>query len=606
MDSKLLESILEDVKDRNTWADRQAVWYEMRRDGLRRKSKPFPGAADLHFPLVDTIIEKFKPFYMNQLFATERLADFVSKNPQAGERMTEVAWWFDYKLKQKSNLERKVPFVVDSMLQNGRGIIKPSWCPDKKQVVFESIQPIYLIVPTDAEDLQDADRIVHVQHFTPWRYKNGAGNENRNKDEEFIKRITGGKSEEAQKLEDAKKRKEGITYTGNKNLIIIWEVWEKIADGYNVHTISPYAPDEDVRPMFKCPYKHNRAPFIDFAFEECEEGYYSPRGLAEILAPFESSLNKMWNEKHDAMTFYNRPLFYASRDIPNAGQIRMRPGDILPFEIKPVDRGAPPISWDQEMINTRMVAEQRVATPDFGVGGNDGSNNNKTAREIDELSANRNNIVDLRSKMFRRQLGEMYLQAWELYRQYDSDLEFLKEGSGKAIDKKDFDEVATLKPNGSSDSWNQHGRLKKAIARKQLLGQSPFINQGELDKSLLELDEPGLVARLFRDPGIAQQDQVSRIMRDIPALEDGLFVEPRPDDDDAIQASFLMEYMARNAQQGKPTSPIAIKAMQQRIMAHMERLQATNPKAANELKAKGVQIAKALQPQQGQPQEVAQ
>lgn len=609
MERSLYDSICDDVKSRNTWADRQAVWYEMRRDGLRRKSKPFPGAADLHFPLVDTVIEKFKPFYINQLFATERLADFISKNPQAGERVTGVAWWFDYKLKQQSNLESEIPFVIDSMLQNGRGIVKPQWDAEKKRVTFEAIQPIYLIVPSDATTLQESDRLVHVQHFTPWRYKNGAGRENRNQSEEFIKRITGGREDnEAGRLQESKARKEGITWTSNKDLIIIWEVYEKTAEGIKVHTISPYCPEEEVRKPFLLPYKFSEGqgglyPFVEFTFEETDKSYYSPRGVTEILAAFESSLCKQWNEKHDAMSFYNRPLFYAERDIPNAGNIRMRPGDILPFKIAAVDRGAPPISWDQEMANTRMVAEQRIATPDFGIGGMDQGRDNKTAAEVEELSAMRNSVTDMRSRCFRRQLGAMYFQAWELYKQYDRDLEYLRENEAKQVDPKDFEEVVSIRPNGSSDAWNQHGRLKKAVARKQLLGNSPFINQGELDKSILELDEPGLVQRLFRDPGIAGQDQVARIMRDIPALEQGLAVAPRPDDDDAIQASFLMEYMARNAQEGKPVDPLSIQAMQNRIAQHMARLEQSNPKAAREIKAKGIQIAKALAGQQGgQPQ----
>ena len=524
MDSKLFDSIREDIKARSKWADRQAVWYQMRRDGLRRKSKPFPGAADMHFPLVDTIIEKFKPFYLNQLFATERLADFISKDPQMGEKMTDVAWWFDYKLKQNSNLEREMPFVFDLTLQCGRGIVKPTWDADKKQVRFDSVEPIYLIVPPDTDELQNADRIVHVQHFSPWRYANGAGSENRKQGDDFIKKISGGKADnEAQSLEDTKRLKEGITHSSEKDCIIVWEVYEKTKDGWKLHTVSPVC-DEEIRPTIALPYRHKMAPFVDFVFEETDKSYYSPRGVAEILAPFESSLCKQWNEKHDAMSFYNRPLFYTSRDIPNAGAIKMRPGDILPFEIKPVDRGAPPISWDQEMINTRMVAEQRIATPDFGIGGNDGTKDNKTAREVDEISAQRNQVVDMRSRITRRQLGELYNQAWSLLLQYDQDFEFLKGGDAATLDKAARDAVMTIKPNGSSDSWNMHARLKKAVARKQLLGQSPFIDQGELDKSLLELDEPGLVRRLFRDPGTKQQDQVTRIMMVIPALEDGLAV----------------------------------------------------------------------------------
>lgn len=606
MNKELYNSILDDIRSRTTWADRQAIWYQMRRDGLRRKTKPFPGAADMHFPLVDTVIEKFKPFYMNQLFATERLADFISKNPQSGDRMTQVAWWFDYKLKQHSNLETKMPFVIDSMLQNGRGIAKVTWDADKNRVCFEAIQPIYIIVPSDATSLQDSDRFVHVQHFSPWRYANGYGNENRNQDAAFIKRITGGQSEEDQKLKDAKDRKEGITFSSQKDLIIVWEVYQKTKAGYDVFTVSPYCQDEEVRPKFSIAYKHGLAPFVDFAFEETEESYYAPRGVAEILATFESSLCKMWNEKHDAMSFYNRPLFSTTRDIPNAGAIKMRPGDILPFEIRAIDRGQPPISWDQEMGNCRMVAEQRIATPDFGVGGMESPSGNKTAREVEELSATRNQVVDMRSRTFRRGLGELYFQAWELYKQFDDDLDFIREGQSAQISKEDRDEVVSLRPNGSSDAWNQHGRLKKAFARKQLLGQSPFINQAELDKSILELDEPGLVQRLYRDPGIKEQDQVARIMRDIPALEDGLNVEPRPDDDDAIHASFLMEYMARNAQAGKPVNPLSLQAMQGRLAAHMQRLSQNDPKAAREIQAKGAQIAKAIAGQQleqgGQPQ----
>lgn len=608
MDSKLLESIRADIKARSKWADRQAVWYQMRRDGLRRKAKPFPGAADMHFPLVDTIIEKFKPFYLNQLFATERLADFTSRNPQSSEAVTDAAWWFDYKLKHHSNLEREMPFVFDLTLQSGRGIVKITWDADKKQVRFDSVDPAYLIVPPDTDELQNADRVVHVEHFSPWRYANGAGWQNRKQDAEFVKKITGGNPDnETQSLEDAKRLKEGITHSTEKDCIIVWEVYERTKTGWDLHTVSPVCEDEDIRPKVTIPYRHNKLPFVDFAFEETDKSYYSPRGVAEILAPFEASLCKQWNEKHDAMSFYNRPLFYTSRDIPNAGNIRMRPGDILPFEIKAVDRGAPPISWDQEMINTRMVAEQRIATPDFGIGGQDPSKDNKTAREIDEISAQRNQVVDMRSRITRRQLGEMYSQAYALLDQYDSDFQFLKGEAISTLSKPALDEIMSIKPNGSSDSWNQHSRLKKAVARKQLLGQSPFIDQGELDKSLLELDEPGLVRRLFRDPGTKQQDQVTRIMMVIPALEDGLAVAPLPDDDDAIHASFLLEYIGRSGQTGKPLDQLASGAMRGRLQQHMLRLQEKDPKAAREIQQKAVAIMKAMLPQSdtlqpGQPQ----
>src|SRR3954471_14346250 len=71
-----------DIRSRQVWLSRQALWYEMRHLGLRRTNKPFPGASELHYPLADSIIEKLKPFYFNQLFATETVAQFVPKRPE--------------------------------------------------------------------------------------------------------------------------------------------------------------------------------------------------------------------------------------------------------------------------------------------------------------------------------------------------------------------------------------------------------------------------------------------------------------------------------------------------------------------------------------------
>ena len=51
------KEILQAISDRGTWERRQATWYQMRHDGLRRKNKPWPNAADMHFPLGDMQIE---------------------------------------------------------------------------------------------------------------------------------------------------------------------------------------------------------------------------------------------------------------------------------------------------------------------------------------------------------------------------------------------------------------------------------------------------------------------------------------------------------------------------------------------------------------------
>ena len=74
----------------------------MRHDGLRRANKPWPWAADLHFPLADMQIEKLKPFYFNQMFSTQTVASFVPTTPDMQPICSEVGNYFDYKVKQES------------------------------------------------------------------------------------------------------------------------------------------------------------------------------------------------------------------------------------------------------------------------------------------------------------------------------------------------------------------------------------------------------------------------------------------------------------------------------------------------------------------------
>src|SRR4051812_1410906 len=83
MTNDFFSDIKAELKTRNNWEDKQAVWYRMRYEGIKRASKPYKGAPDMHYPLVDTMIEKIKPFYISQVYGQERLAAFASGRPQA-------------------------------------------------------------------------------------------------------------------------------------------------------------------------------------------------------------------------------------------------------------------------------------------------------------------------------------------------------------------------------------------------------------------------------------------------------------------------------------------------------------------------------------------
>src|SRR5690349_6121496 len=112
------------VHGRAVWEQKQRIYYEMRHDGLRRRQKPWPGAADMHFPLIDMNIGKAKPFWGAQALSSEKLAAFVSMKEQLGAATTAAAEFFDFELKQNSNFLPELIRSLDSMLMRGRGVLK--------------------------------------------------------------------------------------------------------------------------------------------------------------------------------------------------------------------------------------------------------------------------------------------------------------------------------------------------------------------------------------------------------------------------------------------------------------------------------------------------
>jgi hypothetical protein len=482
----------------------------MRHDGLRRKHKPFPHAADLHFPLADSIIEKLKPFYFNQLFATESVAQFVPKRPELAGLAEEISGWFDYKLKQQSNLECELLIAIDKMLMSGHVPVKVYWecgaAGEPGRLAFDAIEPQHCLVPEGTCELEEADRVTLVHQLSVEQYRRDVRFQRQ--DEGFLQRIAGrGVSESGDdaQLRQISELREGITHASNDDTIIVWEIWEQTAGGWLVHWISPLAPEEPLRPTQRNPFAHGLLPIVRFDAEVKDKGHYSARGICERVAAYEVALSKAWNEKSDYMTFCNRPLFTSASPIPNAGNLRLLPGQIIPGGLQAVTMPAPPVSFDQEMAGTRQVAEYNIGIPDFGLGREDQMTSRRTATEIHQVSGLMNVSMELRGRTFRLALGKLLRLAWATLAQFDSDTEYYVLGDLRTLSNTALlAEGWRLEPNGSPESWNRPAQMQRAINRKQLFAGAPWIDQRELDRSILELDDPRLVKRLFLpEPGLA-------------------------------------------------------------------------------------------------------
>ena len=564
MSEKTYDLVIDDIKSRARWETRQGLWYQMRTDGLRRKVKPWPNASDFHFPLVDTTINKLKPAFFQQAMGLDVLATFVPMRSQMAGFTTAAEHWFSYKLHEKSNYATEVMSWIDHMLVSGHSVMKTFWNPDIKQVEFQAVDPMYVIVPPWTKDISTADRITQVMPMSLESYKRAGIYKT---DKSLISKLVGAKVQDSGMIDDLKydrEIREGITHSPDEDQVIVWEVYTHDEDGkWVMQCFSPQAPDTPLRETMEVPFDHDKPPFVSCKYEITDGGWYSPRGVCEMLAPFEASLTKTWNEKMDASTLFNKPLFRAERDLPNSVNLRLNPGQILPFGIAPVQMPNTPMDFDKEIMQTQSIAEQRVTVPDYGIMSD---SDRRTATEIESVNAQAQQNMDLRLRLFRQALGDLFRQAFSILLQFDKkSLQYRFLEDSLSVDPVALHDEYQLEPRGGMDMVSKVMLLNKAVQRKQLFMNSPWINQVELDKSILELEDPSLVPRLVQDPNEKEGREVTDEKKIIPALLVGEQIPVQEGQDYRVRIGVIMQFLEKSIQSGMQFSPQAQQAISGRL-----------------------------------------
>lgn len=618
MDAPKHSEILAAIEDRKVWEDRQGTWYQMRHDGLRRKNKPWANAADMHFPLADMIIEKLKPYYIGQIFATDTVASFVGLSAEFAAQQAGTGQWFDYQLKQKSNFESEMCITPDIMLERAKCIVKVYRDPKAKRLTFEAIDPRMIIVPSWTGRIEKADWVVHVQHYSKTAYKALPGFKN---DEETIRFLTGEdtSSSASTAAEIEKTQREGITKLKGKDQIVLWEVFFRDENRkWRVKTYSPAVPSIELRPEFGLPYNKGifadaepPPPFAEFNAEAKGRGYYEPRGVCERVAPFEVSLCKDWNTIKDYQTLTCSPVFYAeSGNIPQTANMRMVPGQIMPFKMAAVQFPPIPMDLAAGMVGTRQTAEQLLSVPDVGAGRAVDPTKNKTAAETNLVASIMGQTQDARARLFRGELGHLLNLAWGIAVQYQrDDLDYYARDELLKLDPAALDGKYRIEPNGSGDNVNRGLVLQRAVARLQMFKGDPDIEQKELKRSVLEADDSRLVKKLLLDAGTQQAAQQEDQAQEITIMLEGFAPEVKATDDHTSHFTSVFGFVQRRAQFGPPLTAEQFALLATHCEQHMGALKKQNPQAFAQQGQKMQQFVAALKQmaavQQQQQQQAA-
>ena len=431
-----------------------------------------------------------------------------------------------------------------------------------------------------------------VHQISPAAYKR---NENYNQDPQLLDKIRAANDETHNRYESEKYMREGITHSVDDDRIPLWEVYYRDGKDLVSFTFSPLDQEEFVRPIRKLPYQHGQIPYVEFNLEIKDKGYYSSRGLPERIAPLQQSMSKIWNESLDASTIYSRPIFTSDNPMINSGNVRLQPGSIIPFPVKAVNMGSPPINWDQEIMKQRMTAEQLIGIPDAGLQNQFKGNERRTASEVNLIGTLMSQVSDLRSRVFRRALANAFTQAWKLYTQYDrSDLDYFYRNELLSLPPEAMNDDYRIEPLASADNFNKQFVHQKKVTRFQLLQNNPFVNQGELVRDLIAADDPQDVKRIFMDNDTQSMDQTEDQATEICRMVIGFPSQVKPVDDDATHLMILRGYVERRIQANEPIDAELAVLLMNHASMHFEQLQQKNPDQAKQLEEPMQQMAQYL------------
>ena len=262
----------------------------------------------------------------------------------------------------------------------------------------------------------------------------------------------------------------------------------------------------------------------------------------------------------------------------------------------------PPISFDQEMINQRMISEYLTSMPDFGLAQQGNTKNARTATEISQIGSLMGQSTDLRARIFRISLGHVFRQAYSILTQFGrKSLNYHFTDTFGEVPAEALDVTYAIHPSGSADGINKAVQYQKAFARLQLLSNNPLINQPALLKSVLEIDDPSLVQKLITDPKLQEMDQAEDQAVENIVLESGYPAMVRPSDNHKAHLSVLLdriEFLSANG----GGSPVAMQRYREHLEQHLQGLGMVDKNAERQIRKLLADKARQMEQSQMQAQ----
>jgi len=479
-------------------------------------------------------------------------------------------------------------------------------------------------MPDDVNGFEDSYEWVHVRQINVAKFKQDRRycqdyRENGEIDGKVVKRLCGGKDaverlrtqrgRDFDLIQEDKELRDGYTHSQSSDTIIIWEHYIRTMGGVTVYSYCPVAVDIKIKTPVGVPYKVQgrvSAPFFSFVAEVKDEGWYSPRGVAEKIADNEIYGCKVWNAKADAITFLNTPQYTSEVGVQNPANYRVAPGEVLPPGIKPAIYGSPPVSFDQEIQFARGEAELAAQTPDMGIEKpNQRGYEKRTAKEVGVASGIAQVGQNNEGTIFKDDLSKLYSHDWGLMLQYKrKELAYFVSDDLKQLPEDALHGDYLIQAGGATDDWDKAQRVQKAAQRYELLAGKPNIDQDELATELLSADDSRLAKKLVipqkQKQATESLDENTEINDMCPGPNRPSFPVPvLPGQDHFVRAQTILQWMDAAGKMGTPVSAPEKQRLHEHLGQHLQYLKKMNPQQFKQIE---MQI-KQMEQQASQPKQ---
>lgn len=592
------------LKDRVQW-ERKLATNQLQRfcqDRARVNNIPWPRASNVRYPLSDTLIDQKKPFFFKLLYSSEHIPFFkalVSRNIPHTEG---CAAYLDFVTKERTEFEDEIQYASDAALQDGETIIKVTWDEEKQVPVYEQIDNLFIITPSNTTKLQDAPWVIHVRQFS-----------SRDFVKEFSKYAKDGKDKEWRKTlenkakalreetelendtgqrEDDEYQREGINRTTRGGRVVVWECHYEDDEG--AKRMCSILPDDnafDLGDDRAYPYDHGEWMFVHYKREKTNKKLHSARGMPELVQDGEHSLTAMQRSQQNAATLALTPVY--SGTIPGTTQnFTLAPGSILPPGVSAVPSGNYPFEvWSALMRETREVWERRAMAIDSGIGKGNTMNDSRTKYEVQQISNQQMLGIELEAGNWKMFVRAIMKQAWALIVQFQPEsLMYYIGEEMKDLPPDALNNDYMISISGSAEGVNKEWMFQKATGLWQASQNNPFANPFEAWKNLVQVLMPGQVQRFVVDPASRQQEAMEKAASDITLMMIGFPVQPKPQDNHIVAAMTAAQFLTAKAMKGEGLDAQAVSLIGSYIAAHREMLKQTDKAGYQQLTAQLAQL----------------